>query len=72
MQVWKVLKLLENPYSDDVDVSVEVKQSREVETESGERLSVPQTPTSVNLSCSHDGTPFDSKPPNWTLDIKVT
>ena len=70
--MWKVLKLLENPYSDDVDIDIEVRQSQEIETESGERLSIPETPKSVNLSCSHDGIPFDSKPPGWTLDIKVT
>lgn len=57
-EVQRILKLLENPYSDDID-DLKLKTEGKV---------------SEAASCSVEEMPFtyDSKPPGWAVDLRVT
>ena len=57
-QVQRVLKLLENPYSDGIDL--ELKKEKEP-------ASLPEASCSVEEHSS-----YDSKPPLWAVDLRVT
>jgi len=61
-QVKRVLRLLENPYSDDIDV--ELSQEAKKETVFG---------GASEASCSaEEHFSYDSKPPGWAVDLRVT
>ena len=61
-QVKRVLKLLENPYSDDIDV--ELNQEAKKETDSR---------GASEASCGvEEHFTYDSKPPDWAVDLRVT
>jgi len=57
-EVQRVLKLLENPYSDDIDL--ELKKEKEP-------ASLPEASCSVEEHFT-----YDSKPPLWAVDLRVT
>lgn len=58
LQVQRILKLLENPYSDDIDL--ELKQEKDQGNVSEASCSVEEHFT------------YDSKPPGWAVDLRVT
>lgn len=57
-KVQRVLKLLENPYSDNIEL--DLKSKREAET--------------VEASCSatEHFNYYDRKPPSWAIDLRIT
>ena len=61
-QVKRVLKLIENPYSDDIDVQL----NREAKKETDSR-------GASEAGCSvEEHFSYDSKPPDWAVDLRVT
>lgn len=59
-----MLKLLENPYSDDTELS----PSSSVQAMDGEEDSAScSTQADPPVPCS-----YDQKPPDWSLDLRVT
>lgn len=78
-EVRRVLKLLENPYSDTVDFGdlekpeVKVKDEPTQDEDSG--ASGSKAGTSPTTSCARrtfTSLPYDSRPPDWALDLRVT
>lgn len=62
-QVNRVLKLLENPYSDDIDVELNKEAKRETDSRGA----------AAEASCSvEEHFSYDSKPPGWAVDLRVT
>lgn len=58
-QVQRVLKLLENPYSDDTDIELERGKGLQSQP--------------LEASCSaEEHFSYDSKPPSWAVDLRVT
>ena len=64
-QVQRVLQLLQNPYSDDIDV--ELNQEAKKQAEPTETLEASCSATVDEYSGS-----YDSKPPGWAVDLRVT
>lgn len=61
-QVKRVLKLLENPYSDDIDVELHQEAKKETDSRGASEA-----------SCSvEEHFSYDSKPPDWAVDLRVT
>ena len=61
-QVRRVLKLLENPYSDDTDTELTQQPNREGDFQEASEA-----------SCSaEEYFSYDSKPPGWATDLRVT
>lgn len=58
-EVQRVLKLLENPYSDDTDIELERGKGLQSQP--------------LEASCSaEEHFSYDSKPPSWAVDLRVT
>lgn len=77
-EVRRVLKILENPYSDEVDLGdlslpqQSVSKASDDNTSDGGATAVkPKGDNRCELR-SYTGTLYDSKPPDWSLDLRVT
>ncbi|KAJ7390021.1 hypothetical protein OS493_027545 [Desmophyllum pertusum] len=64
-EVQRVLQLLQNPYSDDIDV--ELNQEAKKQAEPTEAIEASCSATVDEYSGS-----YDSKPPGWAVDLRVT
>ncbi|XP_070558008.1 protein adenylyltransferase SelO, mitochondrial-like [Ptychodera flava] len=75
-EVRRVLKLLEDPYGDDVeleDVKVKADAPAEASTSTASSSTAVQGACSILPSLkSYTGVAYDSKPPEWAVDLVVT
>ncbi|KAK3578327.1 hypothetical protein CHS0354_039034 [Potamilus streckersoni] len=76
-EVRRVLKILENPYSDDFDLG-DLTQAPEVSTSTADEdagAAGSSKPSKRENSCKYPSNVkimYDSKPPSWALDLRVT
>ena len=76
-EVRRVLKILENPYSDDIDLSdlstpqTTSKATDDNVSDRGATAMKPKGGKSCEVK-SHTGISYDSKPPDWSSDLRVT